>query len=243
MPDVRIVPASEQRTPNEIKDALSLPLDMSLVKTRTQGGKKFSYLPQHSAKRIANEVFGYAGWSYETLACECLGQQEVTKDGKTGWHTAYRAHVRVSAAGASYDDWGYGNATAYGQTAQYETHELAMKESVSDALKRALAAFGDRFGLALWDADSDENREAKTGRPAARVGVVAREPQQTVQLASPEQQRRMTQAAAQAELDTQQAVEELFKVAGVRYTARVPASKVDDVVAHYGSLAPEGKLV
>ena len=41
-----------------------------------------------------------------------------------------------------------------------EAHESALKEAETDAMKRALATFGNRFGLALYDKNQNGVRRS-----------------------------------------------------------------------------------
>jgi len=78
-----------------------------------------------------------------------IGTYEGQKNGKTVWMAAYKAVVSVTAMGTTFDDVGFGIDTSYQNP--LAPHELAQKEAVSDAEKRALRHFGDQFGLTLYD--------------------------------------------------------------------------------------------
>jgi recombination DNA repair RAD52 pathway protein len=118
-----------------------------------------------------NDIFLPAGWGYEfpygPPTCIGSGPHESAPDDngevKKGIHTAYTACVRLRVGGEVYEEVGYGDSVEYGQDAARTTHELAMKESVSDAFKRCAMNLGDPLGMALWDKDSDENKEALSG--------------------------------------------------------------------------------
>lgn len=67
---------------------------------------------------------------------------------KPGFGVTYTAKVRVIVLGVVREDFGAGHG--------YDVdcglaHESAIKEAVTDALKRALRSFGNPFGLALYD--------------------------------------------------------------------------------------------
>ncbi len=126
-------------SPN-VNDALRQPLDPALVSERKgRGGRRFSYIEGHTAIDQANQVFGYGGWGYELVG-------EVTlREFKSG--TAYSATVRVTVPGApSRTDVGFQPVS----DDSAEGHETAYKGAVTDALKRALRSFGDRFGNGLY---------------------------------------------------------------------------------------------
>lgn len=136
-------------------DLLNKPLDPSRVKTREgSGGKRLSYIETHDAIRTANEIFGFGNWGYEVVELVELGIEGYTRNNRTGHRVGYRAIVKVTTAdGASFSDVGYGDAIEYGDSS-ITPHELAAKEAVSDAVKRALKNFGDQFGLGLYDKDA-----------------------------------------------------------------------------------------
>ena len=141
-------------SPN-VNDALRQPLDPALVSERKgRGGRRFSYIEGHTAIDQANQVFGYGGWGYELVG-------EVTlREFKSG--AAYSATVRVTVPGApSRTDVGFQPVS----DDSAEGHETAYKGAVTDALKRALRSFGDRFGNGLY---GDPLTSAGQNRPLPR---------------------------------------------------------------------------
>jgi len=171
------------------REALQADLDPALRKEREgPGGRPLTYIDQGAVKAAMNRVFGHGRWSYQTLACDCLGTEEVQSRGENprdGFKVAYRAHVQVllSDEAASYSDWGYCDDVSY--TSALEAHEMALKGAVSDAFKRAAAALGNQFGLSLYeeaaerraDADAKKRGKQRPGRggrsgSAAKVAAV-----------------------------------------------------------------------
>ena len=51
-----------------------------------------------------------------------------------------------------------------------QAHELALKGAETDATKRALATFGNPFGLALYDREQLGVRKARTHKPSPPIG-------------------------------------------------------------------------
>ena len=150
-------------SPN-VNDALRQPLDPKLISERKgRGGRRFSYIEGHTAIDQANQVFGYGGWGYELVG-------EVTlREFKSG--AAYSATVRVTVAGApSRTDVGFQPVS----DDSADGHETAYKGAVTDALKRALRSFGDRFGNGLYTGSSP----AQAGDPSTSTGHERRRPQQ-----------------------------------------------------------------
>jgi DNA recombination protein Rad52 len=152
----------------ELKAMLEAPLTGADVKTR-QG--KFTYIETWFAKKQANRIFGHDGWGYQVSDLRCVGSDAIEKvddNGQVtpGWRVGYVATVQVDALMCTRSDVGYGDAVEYGQSS-ITCHELAAKEAVSDALKRALASYGDQFGLILYDKDR-EPLEGETGKAAPK---------------------------------------------------------------------------
>ena len=149
-------------SPN-VNDALRQLLDPKLVSERKgRGGRRFSYIEGHTAIDQANQVFGYGGWGYELIG-------EVTlREFKSG--AAYSATVRVTVPGApSRTDVGFQPVS----DDSTEGHETAYKGAVTDALKRALRSFGDRFGNGLYTGSSP----AQAGDPPTSTGQNRPQPQ------------------------------------------------------------------
>ena len=157
---------------------LAAPLDGSKVKTRPQGRQQVSYLEGWQVIDFANEVFGFDGWSRETVLAECVSQQEKNLSSGSGWGVTYTAKVKVTVGNVVREGFGAGsgNDRDLGQA-----HESAIKEAETDAMKRALMTFGYGFGLALYDKTqanvengnshqgSSGNRSSSTPKPSRKA--------------------------------------------------------------------------
>jgi DNA repair and recombination protein RAD52 len=155
---------------DEQKKLLSDKLNAAHVKPPAQFGPKGDYLEGWHVIAEANRIFGFDGWSYEVTETKCVSEapRKIGKGQKDGWGVTYTAKVRVIVAGVMREDFGAGH--GYDVDAGL-AHESAIKEAVTDSLKRALRTFGNPFGLALYD----KTRE--------NVEVSAPEPQKTAALA------------------------------------------------------------
>lgn len=142
-------------------DALKASLLSSAIKERKQGGSTLSYIEGWHAINEANRIFGFDKWSRETLRLEQTMKPTVIPGKDWGGKkkpdqigVAYMAVVRitVNANGETVvrDGTGFGVAQQ-GSTAG--AMEMAIKTAETDAMKRALASFGNQFGLALYDKD------------------------------------------------------------------------------------------
>lgn len=137
---------------------LSAKLDGSAVKQRKQGSTQVSYVEAWHVIAEANRIFGFDGWTRETLMAECVYSGEYQKaiwenNRKTDrtmtmFRCTYNARVRVTAGGVFRDGTGSGH--GFGENPG-DAHESAVKEAETDAMKRALMTFGNPFGLALYD--------------------------------------------------------------------------------------------
>lgn len=125
-------------------------LDPSHVRPAQKFGPKGDFIEGWLAISEANRIFGFGEWSYTVIDCKVVseGPRKIGKDQKDGWGVSYIATVRVIVGGVTREDVGAGHG--------YDldlglAHESAIKESVTDALKRSLRTFGNPFGLALYD--------------------------------------------------------------------------------------------
>lgn len=153
---------TEQQT-----EALKGKLDARHVKQREQSGRKLSYIEGWHAIAEANEIFGFDAWTRETVDLRCVAERERTigkgQYAKQGWGVSYVAKVRVTVSGVVREGCG----TGHGIDADLGlAHESALKEAETDAMKRALMTFGNRFGLALYDKEqANVEREPQRFQP------------------------------------------------------------------------------
>ena len=130
------------------KQALSAPLDLNNVKQRKgAGGRTLDYISGEHAIAEANRIFGFDGWSCETVHMECVKENPIT----------YIARVRVRAGGVTREGWGGDNGN---------DHENAVKSAETDAIKRALRTFGNQFGLPLYDKEENAENLTRGSEPA-----------------------------------------------------------------------------
>lgn len=151
------------------KKMLSDKLDASHVKPPQQYGPKGDYLEGWHVIAEANRIFGFDGWSYEAVDIRCVSEapRKIGKAQKDGWGVTYVVKVRVDVGGVIREDLGAGH--GYDVDAGL-AHESAIKEAVTDALKRALRTFGNPFGLALYDktrANVDSGDKAEPPKPTS----------------------------------------------------------------------------
>jgi len=169
-------------------------LDSRLVSERVGGGNtKLKYIEGHDAIDQANRLFGYGNWTYRPISCE----QTVLLDPMTGEAVgvSYKAQVELVVRGCvaplvevgsqPVAAWNVNDAVmsrrkrgdnkpveewerVSARRTIVESHEMAEKGAVTDALKRALRTFGDQFGNGLYGDGRVELPDASETRPQAQ---------------------------------------------------------------------------
>src|SRR3974390_927607 len=117
------------------------------IRTREAHGRELTYLEGWYAISEANRIFGFDGWSRETIESKCV----LTRENRGTFLAVYIARVRVTvqADGVTVIREGHGTGEGRG-TSPGEVHDIALKAAETDATKRALATFGKPFGLELY---------------------------------------------------------------------------------------------
>ncbi|MFJ2892522.1 Rad52/Rad22 family DNA repair protein [Streptomyces sp. NPDC087305] len=126
--------------------------------SRVQNLRGQSHLEAWDVRRWLNRVFGFGGWSDETLELAPVAQIEINPG---RWTVVYRAQVRLTVKTTdgrvltAYDDAAMGDSR--NQPSLGDAHDQAMKTALSQALKRCAHNLGDAFGLSLYN---DGSRQA-----------------------------------------------------------------------------------
>ena len=127
---------------------LEKPLPHDVVRERTQAGQRLSYVEGWYCIAEANRIFGFGGWSCEVVSVTVLRSDA----GGDRYTHVVRVHVRVRVGDVVRDGIGVGVGQQKDPAAAIE---LAEKAAETDAQKRALRSFGNRFGLALYDKERE----------------------------------------------------------------------------------------
>lgn len=164
----------EDRMTNEPKPNLSLsaPVDYEPVFSAEQIKKleaklspdvvakrdNLSYIEAHVAIRHANQIFGFGNWQRNQPVFSVVNDESYMKGDKKMYRACYTCSLSVTVFGlvngvrtAVATTWGTGYGEGITGVNPGQAHESAIKEAESDAMKRALIALGDQFGLALYD--------------------------------------------------------------------------------------------
>jgi DNA recombination protein Rad52 len=127
--------------------ALRRTLDHRYVRTRESNGRALHYIEGWYAISEANRIFGFDGWSRETLETHCV----LTREHNGTFLAIYVARVRITVRAGSATAIREGHGTGEGRgSSPGEVHDIALKAAETDATKRALSTFGKPFGLALY---------------------------------------------------------------------------------------------
>lgn len=165
------------KTYNDVIMALDAKIPREAISERDGGGgRKLSYLEGWYIINRLNEVFGIGNWAYNSTIQKLHEGQVEDRYGKKKFTAHYAAQVRLvvtfpGGLQTEFTDCGYGD--GQDPTSPGKPHELAIKESITDGLKRCAKNLGMSMGLALYD-KTQENVE--DGAPADE----AREPASTV---------------------------------------------------------------
>lgn len=112
------------------------------------GSNRVVYIEGWKAINLANQIFGYNGWSTEVKSVSVDFMDE--KQGR--YCIGCTAIVRVTLTDGTFrEDIGYG--TVENERRKSSAFERAKKSAVTDALKRSLRGFGNALGNCLYDKD------------------------------------------------------------------------------------------
>ena len=133
----------------DIQAKLDKKLGPEYISKRTGFGKNMvAYLEGWRAINLANQIFGYNGWSTEVkgVTIDFLDERQ----GK--FNIGCSAIIRVTLNNGAYrEDVGYG--VVENERRKAAAFERAKKAAVTDGLKRALKSYGNALGNCLYDKD------------------------------------------------------------------------------------------
>jgi len=152
----------------EQTEQLKQPIDPKVVAFRKQGNMQLAYLESWYVINEANRIFGFDGWSSETIQLDCVQSDEFC--------VTYIAKVRVTVGDVIREGVGAGHGK--GERVNLgDKHESAVKEAESDARKRAFMQFGSQLGLSLYDRSKAWKNPKKDRTPVStqNLTVVAKD--------------------------------------------------------------------
>ena len=143
-------------------EKLNEPILGANVKEREAGwgGKDntLAYVEGYHVIAEANRIFGFGGWSSETIETTCVQNEPKA--------VSYIAKVRITVGDVIREGTGAGHGN---QSNHGNNHESAIKEAETDARKRAFMQFGNQFGLSLYngkDKSWKTNKEKRQNEPS-----------------------------------------------------------------------------
>lgn len=132
----------------ELQQKLDEAIPQEAIATRKQGGVELSYLSGAYVINRLNQVLGNGQWSYTIVELKNVYEGKIDQYSGEAYTTSYVARIQLCAANAIYEEVGYGDGTD--KKSPGKAHELATKEAVTDALKRAAKNLGMSLGLQLY---------------------------------------------------------------------------------------------
>ena len=152
----------------EQTEQLNQPIDPKVVAFRKQGNMQLAYLESWYVINEANRIFGFDGWSSETIQLDCVQSDDFC--------VTYIAKVRVTVGDVIREGVGAGHGKGE-RVNSGDKHESAVKEAESDARKRAFMQFGSQFGLSLYDRTKAWKNPKKDRTPVStqNLTVVAKD--------------------------------------------------------------------
>ena len=152
----------------EQTEQLNQPIDPKVVAFRKQGNMQLAYLESWYVINEANRIFGFDGWSSETIQLDCVQSDDFC--------VTYIAKVRVPVGDVIREGVGAGHGK--GERVNLgDKHESAVKEAESDARKRAFMQFGSQLGLSLYDRSKawKNPKKDRSAEPVDNILVLAKD--------------------------------------------------------------------
>lgn len=163
----RFMPPNGHWMPEQL-DLLKSDVPEDLVASRKGGrGNTLAYIEAHDAIDLANECFGYDGWSFAVVLRERVEDTFTATVRLTVYTPGGRVLVREDV-GTS-DIAVSTNQQTGERSYNADNLQTAIKGAVTDGLKRCLRTFGGRFGNSLYGADGQQaavGAGSQEGRPA-----------------------------------------------------------------------------
>lgn len=181
----------------------------NVIATRLQSGKELSYLETWYVIDRLNQVLGQGNWAYSSEVNHVHTGKVTFQSGETN-SVHYIARVRlvvtIDNQSTEFTDVGYGDGTDKNNIGK--AHELAVKEAVSDGLKRCAKNLGRSMGLALYDKTQEYVGENKTSTESKQTGGESR----TVSSSEAESSQKPIATPSQPNKRTKDVITAAFKV-------------------------------
>lgn len=157
---------------------LKAKLHKRYIQTREVNGTELNYVSGWHAISQANKIFGFDGWDRQTVEPKLLWSHR--RNNKLTCMYATKVRITVKAGEHEIIREGIGTGAGHNEIDDL-AHEMAMKAAETDATKRALATFGNPFGLGLYDSRSQSRSKTKK-QAKTHSGVNETQPSLTLSL-------------------------------------------------------------
>ncbi len=161
----------------DTRNKLNESIPKAAIEQRSGGGAKMlSYLSGAYVINRLNQVLGQGNWGYEIERLDKVWEGKIENYSGEVFGVSYIAQVRlytalkekeISYGVNSFTEVGYGDGTD--KKSPGKAHELATKEAVTDALKRAAKNLGLSMGLELYFKEGQYVGEETDNTNAATV--------------------------------------------------------------------------
>jgi hypothetical protein len=158
---------------SETQAQLDQNIPANVISTRSQAGFNLSYLETWYVIDRLNQVFGQGNWGYTTINTVKVFEGKTGTGPSEKYTVSYTATIGLSAIIdgrlAQFSDVGYGD--GFDKNNPGKAHELAIKEAVSDGVKRCAKNLGRSVGLALYDKTQEYVDTAPKASPSREVNT------------------------------------------------------------------------
>lgn len=167
------------KTTEQLRTELDAKIPRDVISKREAGnGVKLDYLTGYYVIARLNEVFGQGNWDYQTEELTKVFEGQIEdRYGNPVNNVSYIAkislNVKLKEPKKDNDEFYYGGTTTtftdygYGDGSDKKNagkaHELAVKEAITDGVKRCAKNLGMSMGLALYDKEQT-NVEEETNK-------------------------------------------------------------------------------
>lgn len=224
---------------NIIKE-LDAPIPVSAVSTRDGGrGIKLAYLEGWYVIDRLNKILGQGNWAYQSDLFKTYEGTVKTQKGETNY-VSYGAKVRlvvkIGNVPTEFQDIGFGDGQDINNPGK--AHELAMKEAVTDGLKRCAKNLGMSFGLALYDKSrefvTDDTESNNTNNSTTNTSTTKKFTRENVDKLIDET---LTNIVRRGIMTSQEVREALTKKFGVNTKAQMTDQQATEAVMFLRSLS------
>lgn len=157
------------KTHEQVVQELDSKIPREEVSSRDAGqGRSLDYVSGFYVISHLNRILGQSNWAY-TSDIQKLHEGTIEdRYGKPVHVVHYSAKVRLvvkfpNGETTEFGDYGYGDGSDKNNPGK--AHELAIKEAVTDGLKRCAKNLGNRLGLALYEKEQSNVEETPAPQP------------------------------------------------------------------------------